>query len=198
MAETATKRATYADLEAVHPHLVAEIVHGALVTHPRPSPRHAITASSRVTEIAGPYQRGRGGPGGWVFMTEPELHSGEDVVVPDIAGWRRERLPQLPDTPYLTTPPDWLCEVIYPSTEFYDRGPKRDIYAAAGVSYLWLVDPASQQLEAFQLAAGQWLLQATMTGDQEVKLPPFDAAPFNLGLLWPYDKPINPNDPPQA
>ncbi|MGE3246122.1 MAG: Uma2 family endonuclease, partial [Beijerinckiaceae bacterium] len=117
MAEAATRRATYADLEAVHPHLVAELINGALVTHPRPAPRHAIAAIALGGEISGSFQRRQGGPGGWIFMVEPELHFGENVVVPDIAGWRRERLPQLPDTAYITTPPDWLCEVISPSTE---------------------------------------------------------------------------------
>ncbi len=197
MAERAPKAATYADLEAAPPHLVAEIIHGALMTHPRPPPRHAAASSSLGDELSSPFQKGRAGPGGWVFLVEPELHFGSNVLVPDIAGWRRERLPS-PDKAYIETAPDWACEVLSPSTEFYDRGAKRDIYALAGVSYLWLINPVAQQLEAFQLTARHWLLQATVVGASEVKIPPFDAAPFSLGLLWPFDEPIDPNAVPQG
>lgn len=195
MAEAAPRPATYADLEAVPANLVAEIIHGALVTHPRPSPRHAVAANVLGSELTGGFQFGRGGPGGWVFMVEPELHFGANVVVPDIAGWRRERLSSLPDKAWIEIAPDWVCEIISPSTEHYDRGAKRQIYGAASVAYLWLVNPVEQYLEAFQLVAGQWLLQTTVAGADEVKIPPFDAAPFSLGLLWPFDAPIDASKP---
>ncbi len=188
MADPAHRQATYADLEAVPPHLVAELLYGSLVTHPRPAPQHAVAANALGAEITNPFQKGQGGPGGWIFMTEPELHLGQNVLVPDIAGWRRERLPSLPKTAWIETPPDWVCEVISPSTEYYDRGVKRDIYAAAGVLHLWLVNPVLRQLEAFQLTAGKWLLAAVVGDNDEVCLPPFDAAPFSLGLLWPFDQ----------
>lgn len=189
MAEPATRLATYADLEAVPPHMVAEIIYGGLVTHPRPTPRHGAAAFSLGTELGLSYQRGQGGPGGWVFISEPELHFGENVVVPDIAGWRRERLPTLPETAYLSTAPDWACEVLSDATERYDRGAKRQIYAQAGVGYLWLLDPRSKLLEVFQLSAGQWFLLGTFTENDEVRAPPFDASAFSLGLLWPFDPP---------
>ncbi|MBM3609307.1 MAG: Uma2 family endonuclease [Alphaproteobacteria bacterium] len=195
MAEAAPKPATYADLEAVPANLVAEIIQGALVTHPRPSPRHAVAANVLGSELTGGFQFGRGGPGGWIFMVEPELHFGANVVVPDIAGWKRERLSSLPDKAWIEIAPDWICEVISPSTEHYDRGAKRQIYGAADVAYLWLVNPVEQYLEAFQLVAGQWLLQTTVAGADEVKIPPFDAAPFSLGLLWPFDQPIDTSKP---
>lgn len=198
MAEPAPKPATYADLEAVHPNLVAEIIHGALVTHPRPAPRHAVASISLGNELLNPFQKGRGGPGGWIFMVEPELHLGSNVLVPDIVGWRCEHLPTLPETAYIETPPDWVCEVLSASTEFFDRGAKRDIYARAGVAHLWLINPVAQQLEAFQLTAGRWLLQSTVVGADEVKIPPFDAAPFSLGLLWPFDAPVDPSAPPST
>ena len=191
MAEPAARQATYADLEAVHPHLVAEIIYGALVTHPRPVPQHVAAAYVLGIEVGNSFQFGRGGPGGWFFMPEPELHLGANVVVPDIAGWRRERLRPAPAKAYIETPPDWVCEIISPSTEIYDKGPKRQIYADAGVSYLWLLDPRARVLEAFQIAAGNWLLQTFVSGADEVKIPPFDAAPFSLGLLWPFDEPLN-------
>jgi Uma2 family endonuclease len=194
-ADPALRRATYADLEAVAPHLVAEIIDGVLETHPRPSPPHAVLANSLGSEITPPYQRGRGGPGGWIFATEPELHLGSDVIVPDLAGWRRERLPSLPKTAYFETRPDWVCEILSPSTERIDRGSKRRIYAAAGVSHLWLLDPTSRVLEAFALVGGQWLLLATVEPGEEVCVGPFDAVGFPLDALFPFDEPVSPNTP---
>jgi Uma2 family endonuclease len=189
MADPAKRLATYADLEAVPPHLVAEIIHGALVTHPRPSPRHAVAANVLGARLTPSHQWGEGGPGGWIFMDEPELHLGPDVVVPDIAGWRRERLPALPATAYLETPPDWVCEILSNATEYYDRNAKRGIYAGAGVAHLWLLDPRSMLLEVFQLAAGRWLLNATFGGGDEVRAPAFEAIAFPMSQLFPFDSP---------
>lgn len=187
MAEAAKKRATYADLQAVPPHLVAEIIDGDLVTHPRPAPRHGIASSALGIELGEAFQRGRGGPGGWVFVDEPELHLGPDIVVPDLAGWRRERLSMLPETPYFELAPDWICEVISPSTETYDRVAKRRIYAAAKVAHLWLLDPRVKLLEAFALAADKWLLVASYRDRDDVSAPPFEAISFSLNVLWPLD-----------
>jgi Uma2 family endonuclease len=193
MAEHAKRLATYADLEAAPPHLVAEIIHGSLVTHPRPAPRHAIALSALGSKVISTYQWGEGnGPGGWIFVDEPELHLGPHVVVPDLAGWRRERLPSLPETPYFETPPDWVCEGLSPSTEEYDRGPKRDIYAEARVPHLWHLDPRLKMLEVFQLTAGHWLLMVTFCGADDVRAVPFDAISFPLDLLWPLDAPAAP------
>ncbi len=188
MADPAKRQATYADLEAVPPHLVAEIIYGALVTHPRPSPRHAGAQNSLSASITPGHRWGKGGPGGWVFFSEPELRLGGNVVVPDLAGWRRERLPALPQTAYFELAPDWACEVISDSTEHCDKNAKRSICAEAGVSYLWLLDPRGRLLEVFQLAAGKWLLSQTFTGNDEVIAVPFEATPFPLGQLWPLDQ----------
>ena len=181
--------ATYADIEALPPNVVGEILFGALVTHPRPAPRHAVASSSLGGPLIEAFQRGRDGPGGWIFMDEPEVHLGPHVVVPDIAGWRRETLPGLPDTAWIETPPDWACEVLSPATESYDRGSKRQIYASAGVGHLWLVDPRPKLLEAFVLSGGGWLLVASLRDEEEVCVPPFEAISFSLGLLWPFDMP---------
>ena len=189
MPDPAKRSATYADLEAVPPHLVAEIINGALVTHPRPAPRHSVAASGLGASITPSYQWGKDGPGGWIFMDEPELHLGPHVVVPDLAGWRRERLPRLPDTAYVGTSPDWVCEVLSDSTESYDRNAKRAIYGEAGVPFLWLLDPRGKFLEVFQLTAGHWLLVWTFTGDDEIRAVPFAAIAFPLGQLWPLDQP---------
>jgi Putative restriction endonuclease len=183
----AQRAATYDDLLAVPEHLVAEILFGALVTHPRPAPRHAIVVARLSGVISPPFDFGVGGPGGWIFMIEPELHLGAHVVVPDVAGWRRERLPQLPGTAWISVAPDWVCEVLSPSTERYDRGEKRLIYAEAGVGHLWHVDPALKMLEVFELRDGKWLLLGTFGDDVEVAAPPFAEAGFSLGLLWPLD-----------
>ncbi|TDR94775.1 Uma2 family endonuclease [Enterovirga rhinocerotis] len=188
MAEPARRRATYADLEAVPETLVAEIIDGVLETHPRPRPEHGAAANSLSYELTGPFNRGRGGPGGWIFLVEPELHLGSHIVVPDIAGWRRERLPR-PKDAFITIVPDWICEILSPSTARLDRGPKRRIYASAGVQHLWLLDPVEGVLEAFGLAGEQWLLLATIERGEMVSVAPFDAISFPLDDLFPFDTP---------
>jgi Uma2 family endonuclease len=187
MAQTAKRAATYEDLLAAPEHLVAEILFGELVTHPRPAPRHAVAGSALGGILVPPFQFGRGGPGGWVFMGEPELHLGEHVAVPDMAGWRRNRLPALPETAWIETPPDWVCEILSPSTERYDRGDKQQIYAEAGVGHLWQVNPVLRMLEVFELSAGKWLVLDVFRDDQEVPAAPFAEISFPLNLLWPLD-----------
>ncbi len=185
MADPAQRIATYADLEAVPDHLVAEILFGNLVTHPRPSPPHGVAATSLIAEIVPPFQKRRGGPGGWVFIVEPELHLGPHVIVPDLAGWKTERLPHHPPTAFIETAPDWVCELLSPSTENVDRGAKRRIYAAWKVPHMWLVDPVGRRLEAYVLSDGHGLLHDTYDGEVDVDAPPFAAVPFQLTALWP-------------
>jgi Uma2 family endonuclease len=187
MVQLAERAATYEDLLAVPDHLVAEILFGHLVTHPRPAPRHSGAASVLGALLIPPFQLGRAGPGGWIFLDEPELHLGEHVVVPDIAGWRRERLSEPPEAAWIDVAPDWICEVLSPSTEAYDRGEKRTIYAEAGVGHLWHVDPRPKMLEVFELRDRKWLLLDVFRDNADVAAPPFAAAAFSLGLLWPFD-----------
>jgi Uma2 family endonuclease len=191
MLNPAKKPVTYADLEAVPSNLVAEILGGELVTHPRPAPKHASASSSLTGEISPAFQKGRSGPGGWLFLDEPELHLGFDVVVPDIAGWKKERSSTLAEKAYIETAPDWICEILSPSTERYDRGIKRQIYAQAGVQYLWFVNPQEQVLEAFKLSGKDWLLIGTVIAGQEVSIEPFNAISFSLSVLFPFDPPNN-------
>ena len=183
------RAATYADLQAVPEHLVAEILFGELVTHPRPAPRHARVAIRLGTVLGPPFDLGAGGPGGWIFLAEPELHLGDHVAVPDLAAWRRERLPAIPETAWIDIAPDWVCEVLSPSTEGYDRGEKRAIYAEAGVGHLWFVDPRSYVLEVFELRDGKWLLLDVLRDDAHVVALPFGEPGFNLNLLWSFDAP---------
>lgn len=178
-------RATYQDVLDAPRHKVAEIVDGTLHMSPRPASRHARASSGLGASIAPPYDYGRGGPGGWWIIDEPELHLGEDILVPDLAGWRRERMPEYPDVAYFTIALDWICEVLSPSTRAFDQGMKRAIYAREGVAHLWFVDPDARTLEAFELREGRWLLLETLTGDVLVSLPPFDQTSFSLSDLWP-------------
>ena len=189
MADQAKRPATYADLAMAPPHLVAEILYGTLVTHPRPVPSHSIAGNALGAELTGPFQKGLGGPGGWVFMVEPELHLGPHVVVPDLAAWRRERMPHLPAAAFVETSPDWVCELLSPSTEKSDRGPKRRIYATYSVGHLWHLDASARFLEVFVLRDKHWLLHETYADGEQVSAPPFDAIPFALASLWPLDPP---------
>ena len=184
MPEPKSHPATYADIEALPPHVVGEILFGVLHTHPRPSPRH-VRASSRLGgELDGPFDQGRGGPGGWIILDEPELHLGPHVVVPDLAGWRRERLPKLPDAAYVETPPDWIAEGLSPSTQRGDPTDTLTIYAAFGAGHAWYLDPLARTLEVFVLVGDKWLLAATFKDDDAVTAPPFEAHTFSLAALW--------------
>jgi Uma2 family endonuclease len=178
------KAALYEDLLRVPDHLVAEILDGELYATPRPALRHAIVASVLGVEIGGPFHIGRGGPGGWWILYEPELHLHTDVVVPDLAGWRRSRLTAIPDAAFLEAAPDWACEVISPSTEGMDRGRKLAIYAREAVPHVWLINPASETLEVLSLSNGRWVLAATHVGAGSVRAEPFDAIDLDLSNLW--------------
>jgi Uma2 family endonuclease len=177
--------ATYADLLKAPDGLVAEIVDGELHTSPRPAPRHAVAASELGAELGPPFSRGRGGPGGWWILDEPELHLGKDILVPDLAGWRRERLPAIKDTPpYFTIVPDWVCEVLSPSTQRFDRIKKLRVYAREGVKHAWLVHPGERTLEVLRLESGRWSIVATFADDALVRAEPFAAVAIDLLSLW--------------
>ena len=184
-ARARTGRATYQDVLDAPEHMVAELIRGALHLQPRPAFPRARAASMLTIEVGGPFDRGRGGPGGWWIVVGPELHFGEDVLVPDLAGWRRERLPAFPSGPWLELAPDWVCEVLSPGTRRIDLTEKRGLYGARGVAFLWLLDPEAEVLEAFALHDGAWVLAGTAQGDGEVRLVPFEATGFPLSALWP-------------
>jgi Uma2 family endonuclease len=178
--------ASYADVLGAPEHRVAEILDGELFTTPRPAAPHAHTASRLSMVLGGPFDEGRGGPGGWILLFEPELHLREDIVVPDLAGWRRERLPSVPDVPYLTLAPDWICEILSPSTERVDRLRKLRIYAREGVAHVWLVNPVQRTLEVLRLREGSWIMAGAHGDDEEqATIEPFDAVPFELTRIWP-------------
>lgn len=176
--------ATYADLEALPPHVIGQIIDGELVALPRPAIPHATASTSLSHELGPPFQRGRGGPGDWVFLFEPELHFGKNVLVPDLAGWRRERMPEVPSAPYLTLAPDWVCEVVSPSSSTIDRVRKPRIYAREGVAWIWIIDPVARSLEVLKLDGDSYRIVDAFEGDEPVRAAPFDAIELGLGLLW--------------
>ncbi|MFL5304554.1 MAG: Uma2 family endonuclease [Polyangia bacterium] len=176
--------ATYADIEALPEHVVGEILDGELIVSPRPASPHAVAASQLGVDLAGPFGRQKGGPGGWVILDEPELHFGLNVIVPDLAGWRRERMPQVPSVPFFELPPDWLCEVVSPPTARIDRTRKMRHYARARVQHIWLVDPLATTLEVFRLDGDGWRLVDAYGGDAKVRPEPFDAVELDLTNLW--------------
>ncbi|HEY4160132.1 MAG TPA: Uma2 family endonuclease, partial [Polyangiaceae bacterium] len=153
MGSEAVRRATYEDVLAAPSHQVAEVLFGTLYTSPRPAMPHAQAASTLGEELGPPFKRGKGGPGGWIILDEPELHLGSepDIIVPDLGGWRRSTLPELPDAAYVTVAPDWVCEVLSPSTRRMDRTLKLPIYARERVQHAWLVDPIDQTVEVLRL-----------------------------------------------
>lgn len=179
--------ATYADIEALPDHLVGEILDGELYATPRPAFPHAFTATVLTADL-GPFQgpggRGRG-PGGWRILFEPELHLGKEIVVPDLAGWRLERMPVLPTTAYGELIPDWACEVASPATVHVDRVHKMTLYAREGLSHLWLVDPLSHVLEVYRLENGRWMVALTSGGEDKVRAEPFGDVELDLALWWP-------------
>lgn len=187
--KTTRKDATLADLLTVPDGMNGEIVDGEIVASPRPAPRHAVAGTAIGVVVGGPFGFGVGGPGGWWILVEPELHLDVDprtlAVVPDWAGWRRERLPQMPETAYFSVAPDWVCEVLSPSTAALDRIRKMRFYAKAGVSHAWLVDPLAETLEVYRRTAeGAWLLVSSHEGAERVRAEPFDAIEIDLATLW--------------
>lgn len=184
MGDPARRRATYQDLIAVPDTKVAEIIDGELYVSPRPASPHAHAASTLGMDLGGAFHRGRGGPGGWWILYEPELHLGPDVLVPDLAGWRRERMPQVPRTAAFELPPDWLAEVLSPSTEKIDRARKLSVYARARVSHVWLVDPLLTTIEVLRLDGDTFRIVKVHAGDESARLEPFEAIELEVGALW--------------
>ncbi|MCY1021414.1 Uma2 family endonuclease [Pyxidicoccus sp. MSG2] len=178
------KPATYADLEALPDNVIGELIGGVLYASPRPAGPHMTAFSHLGAELVGPFTRGRGGPGGWFIFDEPELHLSDDVLIPDIAGWRRERMPEPPRGVATTLAPDWACEILSPSTRGLDRKEKLPVYAREGVRHVWLVDPKTRTLEVFRWETTGYALLATYEGKGPVRAEPFEAIELELAFLW--------------
>jgi Uma2 family endonuclease len=184
MMVTVKKPATYEDLRALPETVVGEIVAGELVASPRPASRHVVVASTLGIQLGGPFQLGRGGPGGWWILDEPELHFGDDVLVPDLAGWRRTRMPEPPDEPFFTLPPDWVCEVLSPSTASFDREKKLPVYMREQVGHVWFIEPLTRTVEIFRREKDRWVLANNYVGEQRIRAEPFEAVELELEALW--------------
>ena len=176
--------ATYDDLVKLPDHMVAEIVDGELHASPRPAARHAVAYGRLGAALLPPFDQGQGGPGGWCILLEPELHLGTNVLVPDLAGWRRRRMPSVPDVAHFTLVPDWVCEILSPSTSAFDRAQKLGIYARDGVEWAWLIDPLARTLEVLKLENGRWTILAIHVGSEVVRAEPFEAIELELAALW--------------
>jgi Uma2 family endonuclease len=184
MVSSARKRATYEDVLAAPRNMVAEIIDGDLRLSPRPALPHAAAATALSEELGPPFKRGRGGPGGWIILSEPEVHLHDDIVVPDLAGWRRERLATLANEPFIAIAPDWACEVLSPSTAKMDRADKLAIYARERVEHVWFIDPLLRTLEILAGHEGSWRLVGVHRDDAKVRAVPFDAIELDLAILW--------------
>ena len=185
MPVSARRKATYQDLCRLPDSVIGEIVDGELIATPRPSKRHGYAASALSSEIGPPYQFGRGGgPGGWWILFKPEVRLGEHILVPDLAGWKRERMPSLGEGNQFDLAPDWVCEILSPGTVRLDKKRKLPIYAEFGTGHVWLLDPLSRTMEAFRLSSGKWLLVGFYSGDDRVRCEPFEEVEIQLAILW--------------
>jgi Uma2 family endonuclease len=184
MAEPGRRRATYEDVLRAPEHLIAELMDGELFTSPRLPFRHGHAATVLLAMLGSAFHRGYDGPGGWTILFGPELHLGNDVLVPDLAVWRDERLGELTDAVGIEIVPDWICKVLSPSTMRTDRLRKLPIYAASAVAYAWLLDPTERLLEVFRLSNGTWNLAGVHGGNDRVFAEPFDAIELDLAMIW--------------
>ncbi len=184
MSEPAKKIATYDDLYSLPENMTGEIIDGELIATPRPATKHGYAATVMGMKIGPPYNFGSGGPGGWIFIIEPEVAFGEHILVPDLAGWKAERFPRTQEYNWIGVIPDWVCEVLSPRTALRDRTVKKTIYGEYRVGYLWLADPLNLTLEAFRLENGQWAPLGVFGEKNKVRIEPFQEIEIDLGDLW--------------
>lgn len=183
-----TKKATYDDILKLPDNMVGEIIGGELYVSPRPSSKHALALSRLTGKLEPSFGGGGEGPGGWWIITEPEIHLGnkpnEEVFVPDLAGWRKETMPEFPDSAFFDITPDWVCEILSPSNMRLDRTKKVPLYASFGVKHLWLINPRDKTLEVFRLENSRWTLLSSYAEVDKVRVEPFQDMEFDLGTLW--------------
>jgi len=184
VSEPATRRAVYEDLFDLPENMTGEIIDGQLIVTPRPSRKHINAASMLTAEIIPPYRSGRGGPGGWIILDDPEISFGENILVPDLAGWKRERFPMEEPHNWISVAPDWVCEILSPSTAQTDRTEKMPIYSRHHVSYAWLIDPIARTLEVYRFEPGVWIGIGAYSKSAKVRAEPFPELDLDLSLLW--------------
>jgi Uma2 family endonuclease len=178
------REATYEDLHALPENCTGEIVDGELWVTPRPRVRHAKTHSRLLAKLSSSFDPGGTGPGGWVILLEPELLFGRNILIPDIGGWQRGRFPEDPDAVSIEVVPDWVCEILSPTTSRFDRQLKMRVYAEQGVPNAWLVDPLAQTIESYELISGRYTLESVHGGDAKARIPPFSEIELDLPVFW--------------
>jgi Uma2 family endonuclease len=186
VSDPAKRLATYADLLVLPGDERGEVIGGEIVVQPSPTPAHQSTIAEIYAELRNPFQRGRGGPGGWWLIPDVDVEFGvHDILRPDISGWRRDRVPGFPAERPVRHRPDWLCEGLSPRTALHDQGDKRAIYQSAGVPWYWLVDPLNRTLSVLRLVPDGYVVDQ-VAGDQGiVALPPFEAVTIDLASVFP-------------
>ncbi len=183
--ESARKLPTLVDLDALPVGVKGEIIEGVLYTMTRPRSRHQRLASSITARVHGPFDNGRGGPGGWWILVEPGIElPNTSEIAPDLAGWRRERMPELPEDTSITVVPDWVCEILSPTNRRHELLVKKPYYARVGVSFLWLVDREARALSAHRLENGLWVELSSWGDETEARIPPFDAIAIDVRSFW--------------
>ncbi len=184
MSDPTQRPAIYEDLYSIPENMIGEIINGELTVSPRPGPKHAYTTSALIAKIGSPFCLGEGGPGGWIMLIRPEVRLGESIVVPDLAGWKRERFPPGIQSNWIPVAPDWVCEVLSPPTALYDRTKKRTIYAEHRVGHIWLADAINMTVEVYRLESGDWVQVGVLGGKETARLEPFQEIEIELGDLW--------------
>jgi Uma2 family endonuclease len=191
-ASEAQHAATAADLLAIpEPERFHEVIDGELVRKAAPSGPHGRAQSRVVAKIGGPYDRRPGGraPGGWWIVTEVEIElEVRQVYRPDVTGWRRERLPELPDQTPITVRPDWVCEILSESNARNDLVRKMRGYHRAGVPHYWIVDPREQTLTVYRWTAEGFLLALAAERHERVRAEPFADIELFVGSLFGDDE----------
>jgi Uma2 family endonuclease len=187
MASLAPKLATYDDLLGLQEDVRAEVIAGQILVAPSPLPRHSRAQRVLGRFVGGPYDDddGRGGPGGWWIFIEVDVQLGShDIVRPDLAGWRRTRLPHPGAMRPIDVAPDWVCEVISPSAAARDRVIKRDLYARHRIPHYWLVDPEARTLEALELTGDRWVEIGAWDETASARIAPFADVELEVGRLF--------------
>ncbi len=184
MSESAKKIATYDDLYNLPDNMVGQIIDGKLVTTPWQSREHARASTILSAKLIAPYELGENGPGGWIILYKLEVRLGDNIIVPDLVGWRNERFPIAEETNWVSVCPDWVCEIISPNTVRIDKTKKMPVYARYGVGYFWLIDPANRTLDVYKLESGKWMLLETHADNDKVRAEPFNEVEIDLGSLW--------------
>ena len=178
-------RPTLADLDALPPGVVGEIIEGVLYTMTKPRARHQRTATGIGGDLRGPFDLGRGGPGGWWIVTEPGIElPNTPEISPDVAGWRRERMPELPEDEPIRVVPDWVCEILSKATRRHDLLVKMPYYAKIGVHHVWMVDLEARTLTAHRLEDGRWLQLGVYADETEARIEPFGEVALDVKSWW--------------